>query len=135
MIETASSTSSAPVFILVEPQMGENIGAACRVMGNFGIAELRIVNPRDGWPNPAAITMATGSPVLENARVFDTLEEAVADCQLLYASTAQPRARPASIRSSRPRVSGAYWIKLRCSSRPDEVSTTSSGHCASSANS
>lgn len=91
MIETASSTSSAPVFILVEPQMGENIGAACRVMGNFGITELRIVNPRDGWPNPAAITMATGSPVLENARVFDTLEEAVADCQLLYASTAQPR--------------------------------------------
>ena len=44
-----------PVFILVEPQMGENIGAACRVMGNFGIPELRIVNPRDGWPNPKAV--------------------------------------------------------------------------------
>lgn len=80
-----------PVFILVEPQMGENIGAACRVMGNFGIAELRIVNPRDGWPNPKAVSMATGSPVLDNAQLYDTLEEAVADCQLLFASTAQPR--------------------------------------------
>ena len=85
------TSEATPVFILVEPQMGENIGAACRVMGNFGIADLRIVNPRDGWPNPKAVSMATGSPVLDNAQLYDTLEEAVADCQLLFASTAQPR--------------------------------------------
>ncbi|MGY6626945.1 MAG: RNA methyltransferase [Oceanicaulis sp.] len=81
----------APVFILVSPQLGENIGACARVMGNFAIPELRLVAPRDGWPNPAAQTMAAGSPVLERAGVFDTLDEAVADCQVLYATTARPR--------------------------------------------
>ena len=91
MSDPMQTSEATPVFILVEPQMGENIGAACRVMGNFGIADLRIVNPRDGWPNPKAVSMATGSPVLDNAQLYDTLEEAVADCQLLFASTAQPR--------------------------------------------
>jgi tRNA/rRNA methyltransferase len=60
-------------------------------MGNFAIPELRIVAPRDGWPNPAAETMAAGSPVLERAAVFDTLEAAVADCHALYATTGTPR--------------------------------------------
>ena len=82
---------SAPVFILCRPQLGENIGACARVMGNFAIADLRIVAPRDGWPNPAAETMAAGSPVLKNATVFDTLEAAVADCHALYATTGTPR--------------------------------------------
>ena len=71
--------------------MGENIGACARVMGNFAIPELRIVAPRDGWPNPAAEAMAAGSAVLTHTRVFDALEDAVADCQLLYATTATPR--------------------------------------------
>jgi len=81
----------APVFILCRPQLGENIGACARVMGNFAIRDLRIVAPRDGWPNPAAETMAAGSAVLANARVFDTLEAAIADCHLLYATTGTPR--------------------------------------------
>jgi len=81
----------APVFILVEPQLGENIGAAARVMGNFAIPELRIVAPRDGWPNEKALTMAAGSPVLDNAAVFDDFDSAVADCSVLYATTARPR--------------------------------------------
>ena len=81
----------APVFILCRPQLGENIGACARVMGNFAISDLRIVAPRDGWPNPAAETMAAGSPVLSHAKVFDTLEEAAADCHALYATTGTPR--------------------------------------------
>ncbi|WP_273147540.1 RNA methyltransferase [Oceanicaulis alexandrii] len=94
-----------PVFILVEPQMGENIGAACRVMGNFVLPELRIVNPRDGWPNPKAETMATDSPVLKQARVFATLEEAIADCQTLYATTAQPRSMVKPVHTARAAMS------------------------------
>ncbi|MGJ3230639.1 MAG: RNA methyltransferase [Oceanicaulis sp.] len=81
----------APVFILCRPQLGENIGACARVMGNFAIPDLRIVAPRDGWPNQAAETMAAGSAVLENATVFDTLEAATADCHALYATTGTPR--------------------------------------------
>lgn len=81
----------APVFILCRPQLGENIGACARVMGNFAIPALRIVSPRDGWPNPAAETMAAGSPVLKAAQVFDTLEAATADCHALYATTGTPR--------------------------------------------
>ena len=88
---TDPRSADAPVFILVEPQMGENIGAVARVMGNFAITELRIVAPRDGWPNAKAETMAAGSPVLERAQLFDRLEDAVADCQALYASTGTPR--------------------------------------------
>jgi tRNA/rRNA methyltransferase len=83
--------SKHPVFILHRPQMGENIGAAARVMGNFALPELRIVAPRDGWPNETAITMAVGSPVMDAAQVFDSLDEAVADLSVLYATTARPR--------------------------------------------
>lgn len=83
--------STSPVFILHQPQMGENIGAAARVMGNFGLERLRIVAPRDGWPNETAITMAVGSPVMDAVEVFDTLDAAVADLSVLYATTARPR--------------------------------------------
>lgn len=82
---------STPVFILVGPQMGENIGACARVMGNFALPDLRIVAPRDGWPNEKAMAMAADSPVLEKAQLFETLEDAVADCHVLYASTGTPR--------------------------------------------
>jgi tRNA/rRNA methyltransferase len=81
-----------PAFILVAPQMGENIGAVARVMGNFGLSDLRIVAPRDGWPNPAADTMSAGAlPDVVRARVFDTVEQAVADCVQVLATTARPR--------------------------------------------
>lgn len=83
---------SAPVFILVAPQMGENIGAAARVMANFGLTDLRLVAPRDGWPNPAAETMSAGAlPDIVSVTVFATVEQAVADCGLVVATTARPR--------------------------------------------
>ncbi|MEZ5936682.1 MAG: RNA methyltransferase [Hyphomonadaceae bacterium] len=82
----------APAFILVEPQLGENIGAVARVMGNFGLTDLRLVAPRDGWPNPAADTMSAGAlPDVVTARVFATVEEAVADLGLVLATTARLR--------------------------------------------
>jgi tRNA/rRNA methyltransferase len=81
-----------PVFVLVAPQMGENIGAAARVMANFGLRELRLVAPRDGWPNLAAETMSAGAlPEHIAATVFDTVETAVADCGVVIATTARPR--------------------------------------------
>jgi tRNA/rRNA methyltransferase len=74
--------ASVPAVILVNPQLGENIGSAARSMLNFGLTDLRLVVPRDGWPNPAAVTLAAGAlSVLESARLFDTTEEAVADLQ------------------------------------------------------
>ena len=84
--------SGGPVSILVEPQMGENIGAAARAMWNFGLRGLRVVNPRDGWPNPAAVAMASGAGgVLDEARIYPTTAEAVADLHVVYATTARPR--------------------------------------------
>lgn len=83
---------TSPVVILVNPQLGENIGAACRAMLNFGLTELRLVAPRDGWPNPAADAMAAGAlPVLEHAKVFSTTAAAVADLKYVLAATARRR--------------------------------------------
>ena len=82
----------APLYVLVEPQMGENIGAAARAMLNFGLSGLRLVNPRDGWPNERAGAMAAGaSMVIDQARVFKTTHDALADCQYVVATTARPR--------------------------------------------
>lgn len=81
-----------PVVVLVRPQLGENIGKAARAMLNFGLADMRLVAPRDGWPNPAAGPAASGADiVLERARVFDTAAEAVADCVHVYATTVRKR--------------------------------------------
>lgn len=81
-----------PAIILVEPQMGENIGAAARAMLNFGLTDMRLVAPRDGWPNERATALASRADmVLENAQVFGTTEEAIADLELVYATTARPR--------------------------------------------
>lgn len=79
-------------IILVAPQMGENIGAAARAMKNFGLDDLRIVSPRDGWPNEKADSMAVGAVgIIKNARVFEDLGSAIADLEYLYATTAVPR--------------------------------------------
>ncbi len=84
--------SNQPAIVLVRPQMGENIGHAARAMLNFGLTEMRLVAPRDGWPNPAAGPTAAGADiVLERARVFDTTEEALADCANIYATTVRKR--------------------------------------------
>lgn len=83
----------APIFVLVRPQMGENIGAAARAMLNFALTRMRIVGPRDGWPNPRAVAMASGAAgaVLDQAGVFATLPEAIADCAYVFATTARGR--------------------------------------------
>src|ERR1700727_2614076 len=82
---------TGPVVILVEPQLGENIGMAARAMGNFGLTRLRLVKPRDGWPNISAQRAASGADhILDRVELFDTVEQAVADCTLLFATT--PRA-------------------------------------------
>jgi tRNA/rRNA methyltransferase len=84
--------SPPPVIVLVRPQLGENIGKSARAMLNFGLTELRLVAPRDGWPNPSAGPAASGADlVLEHARVFDTVQEAIADCPAIYASTVRRR--------------------------------------------
>src|ERR1700675_965659 len=81
---------AGPVVILVEPQLGENIGMAARAMGNFALTRLRIVNPRDGWPNVSAPRAAPGADhILDQVELFDTVEQAVADCSLLFATTAR----------------------------------------------
>ena len=81
-----------PAFVLVRPQMGENIGAAARGMWNFGLDAMRVVAPRDGWPNERAVAMASGAGrLLDAAMLVDTTPEALADCAYVYATTARPR--------------------------------------------
>lgn len=81
-----------PSIILISPQLGENIGAAARVMLNFGLNDLRIVTPRDGWPNPKAVDMAKGAKsVVQSAQIFESLKDATHDIHKLYATTARPR--------------------------------------------
>ena len=88
----APAPAPPPVIVLVRPQLGENIGKAARAMLNFGLAEMRLVAPRDGWPNPDAGPSAAGADmVLVNAAVFDTLAQAVADCAHVYATTVRKR--------------------------------------------
>ncbi|NNM77600.1 GIY-YIG nuclease family protein [Sphingomonas sp. ID1715] len=84
--------TAPPIIILIRPQLGENIGKAARAMLNFGLTELRLVAPRDGWPNPSAGPAASGADVvLEQARVYATAAEAVADCAHVYATTVRKR--------------------------------------------
>jgi tRNA/rRNA methyltransferase len=81
-----------PIVVLVRPQLGENIGKAARAMLNFGLAEMRLVAPRDGWPNPAAGPAASGADeVLAGAQVYETTADAVADCAHVYATTVRKR--------------------------------------------
>lgn len=87
-----TAVSPPPLIVLVRPQLGENIGKAARAMLNFGLTEMRLVAPRDGWPNPDAGPAAAGADiVLEKAQVFDTLAEAIADCSHVYATTVRKR--------------------------------------------
>lgn len=84
--------AEGPAVILVEPQMGENIGMVARAMANFGLAELRLVNPRDGWPNERAqATASKADHIIEATKVYETLEQAIADLNFVYATTARER--------------------------------------------
>merc|ERR1711969_207068 len=87
-----SPPNSNPVIVLVRPQLGENIGKAARAMLNFGLTEMRLVAPRDGWPNPSAGPAASGADiVLEQAQVYESVAEAVADCAHVHATPVRKR--------------------------------------------
>jgi len=86
------ATGVGPAIVLVEPQLGENIGMAARAMLNCGLTELRLVNPRDGWPSEAALNAASGADsVIAGARLFDSARDAVADLASVFATTARER--------------------------------------------
>ncbi|MEO9652853.1 MAG: RNA methyltransferase [Roseobacter sp.] len=83
---------ATPAFVLVRPQMGENIGAAARAMWNFGLDRMHIVAPRDGWPNQAAVALASGAGrVLDNAQLSDDLPTSLAESSFVFATTARSR--------------------------------------------
>ncbi len=91
-MQSVTGVSPPPIIVLVRPQLGQNIGKAARAMLNFGLTEMRLVAPRDGWPNPDAGPSASGADVvLERAEVFASVEEAIADCSAVYASTVRRR--------------------------------------------
>ena len=92
MTEIKPQIAAAPTVVLVNPQLGENIGTAARAMANFSLGDLRLVNPRDGWPSEKALGTAAGaSRVIEQARVYPDCPAAVGDLNFVYATTARPR--------------------------------------------
>lgn len=100
-----------PAVILCEPQLGENIGTAARAMANFGLTDLRIVNPRDGWPSEKARAAASRADhVIDNVKVFDSVEAAVADLRFVFATTARSREVSKPVRG------------------PDEAAATATGY-------
>jgi tRNA/rRNA methyltransferase len=102
-------SATAPVIILVEPQLGENIGTAARAMMNCGLGELRVVRPRDGWPNPKALAAASGADeVIQNVRLFDSTAAALADLHRVYATTARHRGMIKSVVTPRQ---GAFEMR------------------------
>src|SRR5262245_11233495 len=111
---------AGPVVILVEPQLGENIGAAARAMANFGLSELRLVKPKQGWPNEKARLMAAGADrVLEGVRLFDSVPAAMADCNFVLATPARAhdQAKPVvspeqAAREMAPRVAAGERVAL-----------------------
>lgn len=83
---------TAPAIILINPQMGENIGAAARAVANFGLSDLHLVDPRDGWPNKIAEANAVGAlEVINPVQVFENTSDAIKDYNIVYATTARPR--------------------------------------------
>ena len=107
------SLPATPAIILVEPQLGENIGAAARAMANFGLADLRLVAPRDGWPNEKARAAASRADhVLDAARAFATTAAAVADLNFVYATTARNRGLPKPVVGPREAIGE---LKVRAS--------------------
>ncbi len=100
MSETSEKPLSSlqPAIILVEPQLGENVGTAARAMANFGLTDLRLVKPREGWPSERARAAASGANhVIDAVRLYDNVREAVADLALVYATTARSREMPKAV--------------------------------------
>jgi tRNA/rRNA methyltransferase len=97
-----ASTGPQPAIILVEPQLGENIGTAVRAMLNCGLTELRVVNPRDGWANEKAVAAASGADaILKKARLYESTADAVADLRYVFAATARERDMTKSVATPR----------------------------------
>ena len=120
---------TAPIVILARPQMGENIGSAARAMMNCGLSDLRLVAPRDGWPNPAALPMAAGgSEIIENARVYDSLADAAFDVSLMVAASARRRDLP--IKSADPRAAALMMLAHDRQSMASPADASSSGRVA-----
>ncbi len=95
-------TTRTPIIVLVEPQMGENIGMVARAMANMGLNELRLVRPRDGWPNEKAVSASAGAvAVLEAAQLYSSVEAAVADCHFTVATTAREHRQAKPVRGAR----------------------------------
>jgi tRNA/rRNA methyltransferase len=90
-LKTTGAGWESPAIILVEPQLGENIGFAARAMANFGLSELRLVSPRDGWPSEKARSAASGAPVLDDVKTYPNVETAIGDLNFVLATTARPR--------------------------------------------
>jgi tRNA/rRNA methyltransferase len=112
--------AAGPVIVLVEPQLGENIGAAARAMANFGLSQLRLVKPRGPWPNREAAIMASGADrILNAATLFDTAEAAIADCHFVFAATARAhdQAKPVlgaedAARLAAPKIAAGETVAL-----------------------
>lgn len=106
------SDAGGPAIVLVEPQLGENIGMVARAMANFGLGELRLVNPRDGWPSEKARAAASKADhVIDAAKLFGTLEEAIADLSFVFATTARERDGFKPVRGP---VEAARTLRDRC---------------------
>jgi tRNA/rRNA methyltransferase len=120
---------TAPIVILARPQMGENIGSAARAMMNCGLSDLRLVAPRDGWPNPAALPMAAGgSEIIEKAMIYDNLADAAHDVSLMVAASARRRDLP--IKSADPRAAAMMMLAHDRQSVASLVDAPSSGRVA-----
>lgn len=126
--------TEGPIVILVEPQLGENIGMVARAMANFGLSELRLVAPRDGWPNEKAVSAASKADhIIDGAVVYDTLREAIADVNFVMATTARERdghkpvqgpvtaAREMRVRHDKGERVGLLFGRERIGLRNDEV--------------
>lgn len=121
---TQTPRLGGPAIVLVRPQLGENVGAAARAMLNGGLSDLRLVRPREPWPSPRALAAASGADaVVEGARLYPTLEAAVADLRLVYASTARPRDIVKPVLG--PREAAAA---MRAASRAGSPAGAPSGH-------
>src|SRR5262245_42781037 len=116
--KTKTWIAGGPIVILVEPQLGDNIGTTARAMANFGLSQLRLVKPRDGWPNPRAYVAASGADrILDEAALYDTVEAAIADCTYVLATTARAhdQAKPVigpeeAVRVMAPRIAAGEAV-------------------------
>ena len=124
------SVAAGPAIILVEPQLGENIGMVARAMANFGLSELRLVNPRDGWPSDKARAAASRADhVIDGAVLFDDLRSALADLNFVYATTARERDGFKPVRGPVEAGAGAAGAQPRRASAPASCSGASASAC------